>query len=393
MQQVKSKRLHHLDILRGIIIVFMIVDHAMVYCLDYAVTDPMDVTNTPTGIFLSRFVSHFCAPLFVFLAGLSAAITESRYLTTHSFAKALVVRGLVLIAFEFTIISWSWSFNPLYPMLYAQVIWAIGWGFVGLGLLRLIGVKVVGMFGLAVVLTHNLFDGVSFGVDSVPHYIWSVLHQKNVLELPFGWRVRTTYPVLPVMGLMCVAYLLGRYYVNHNFSREVEKKGLLLGGACLLTYSILRVNNLYGDMSQFIVYDSPLLTLMSFLNPTKYPLSLQFMLLTVGVGLIGLFFLAKVKPAFSTSFLQVLGKTSMFSYLAHLYLLHAISWLLIPVLGYQFSQMTYGSTLIGLPEGFGLSFVATYLLVVLVVCLTTLLARLYLPWRRANQGRFIAKYI
>jgi len=129
MQQAIT-RLHHIDLLRGLIIIFMILDHAMVYCIDYAVSDPIAVPGTEPKIFFSRFISHFCAPLFVFLAGLSAALTENRFQNHREFAISLIKRGGVLILLEFTIISWSWSFNPLFPMLYAQVIWAIGWGFI-----------------------------------------------------------------------------------------------------------------------------------------------------------------------------------------------------------------------------------------------------------------------
>jgi len=398
-------RLHHIDLLRGLIIIFMILDHAMVYCSDYFVNDPMDIPGTEPKIFFSRFISHFCAPLFIFLAGLSAALTENRFSHPHDFAKNLILRGFVLILLEFTIVSWSWSFNPTFPMLYAQIIWGIGWGFLFLGLLRLIGIKPILIVGTMIVLGHNLLDNIHFQDNTWMHYLWSVLHQKNVLSLPFNFQVRTTYPVLPIIGLMCVAYMAGRYYVSQQvsqqvshqlsqeFSEKTEKQALFAGILCLLAYAILRGFNLYGDAGQFVVQKTTVLTLMSFFNPTKYPLSLQFMLLTVGTGLILLFFFKQLKPTFSEGFLQVLGKTSMFSYIAHLYLLHIISWLLIPVLGFKFSDMTYGETLTGLPEGFGLSYSATYILATTVALLTTLLAKQYIPWKYANRQNLIARYI
>ena len=371
----------------------MILDHAMVFCRDYYVNDPMDVPGTEPMIFLSRFISHFCAPLFVFLAGFSAALTENRFDHSRDFAISLIQRGIVLVMFEFTIISWSWSFNPFFPMLYAQVIWAIGWGFVFLGILRLIDLRFVLIVGALIVLGHNLLDGIRFQDNTWMHYLWSVLHQKNVLALPFDFKVRTTYPILPIIGLMCLAFMAGRYYKSQGFSLKSEKQAFGVGIACLLCYAVLRGFNLYGDSGQFVIQDSAVFTLMSFFNPTKYPLSLQFMLLTVGTGLIVLFFFKRLTPTFSESFLQVLGKTSMFSYILHLYLLHLISWLLIPVLGFQFSDMTYGKTLIGLPEGFGLSYGATYIFASVVVLLTALLAKLYVPWKYANKSNFIARYI
>jgi uncharacterized membrane protein len=392
MQQINT-RLHHIDLLRGLIIIFMILDHAMVYCSDYFVTDPMTIPGTDPNIFFSRFISHFCAPLFIFLAGLSAALTERRYQDSKAFAKDLIVRGLVLILLEFTIISWSWSFNPSFPMLYAQVIWGIGWGFIIVGLMRLVGVRLILLSGLFIVLGHNLLDGIRFEESTWQHYVWSVLHQKNVLPLPFDFRIRTTYPVLPIIGLMAIGYSMGRHYVAKSYSSATEKHALWLGISFLVSYGLLRGFNIYGDSGLFTIQDSALLTVMSFLNPTKYPLSLQFMLLTVGTGLIALFSFKKLKPSFSQNFLQVLGKTSMFSYIAHLYLLHLISWLLIPVLGFKYSDMTYGQTLIGLPEGFGLTYDQTFIFTFVVVLLTALLARYYLKWKKNNKTNLIARYI
>lgn len=386
-------RLHHIDLLRGLIIIFMILDHAMTYCRDYAVTDPMTIPGTDAAIFFTRFLSHFCAPLFIFLAGVSAALTERRFDSDRAFAISLITRGFVLLLLEFTIVSWSWSFNPTYPMLYAQIIWGIGWGFILLGLMRLVGVKLILIAGLLIVLGHNLLDGIRFDEHTWQHYVWSALHQKNVLPLPFDFRVRTTYPVLPIIGLMAVGYIAGRHYAQQNYSERSEKLALKIGVLCLIAYSILRGFNLYGDSGEFVVQESAVLTVMSFFNPTKYPLSLQFMLLTVGTGLIFLFYLKKLNPKFSENAIQILGKTSMFSYITHLYLLHLISWILIPFLGFEFSDMTYGETLIGLPEGYGLSFAQTYLLVIAVVIITLLLARHYLRWKLANKDNLIARYI
>ncbi len=278
-------------------------------------------------------------------------------------------------------------------MLYAQVIWAIGWGFIFLGLFRLVGIKMVFFVGIIIVLGHNLLDDVQFQENSWMHFLWSVLHQKNVLALPFDFKVRTTYPILPIIGLICLAYNAGRYYVSQQFSKAKEKHALWLGISFLVAYTLLRSMNFYGDPGQFIIQESVLLTLMSFFNPTKYPLSLQFMLLTVGTGLILLFIFKQLKPTFSQNFLQVLGKASMFSYIAHLYLLHLMSWLLIPVYGFKFTDMTYGNTLIGLPEGFGLSYWTTYLLAGVVVILTTFLAKRYIKWKNNNNNNLIAKYI
>jgi uncharacterized membrane protein len=386
-------RLHHIDLLRGIIIIFMVIDHGMYYCLNSSVTDPMTIPGTDVLTFFTRFVSHFCAPLFIFLAGLSAAITEHKYTSTKAFAQNLIVRGLVLILFEFTIVSWAWSFNPLYPMLFAQVIWAIGWGFVILGLLRLLGVYAVFVAGFLLVFGHNFFDGLHFEPNTFANTIWSIVHQKNVLELPFGFKVRTTYPIAPVVGLICLAYCAGVYYKAQQYDKKVMNYALILGASCLGLYAVLRGFNLYGDMSQFTVHNSTLQTVLSFLNPTKYPLSLQFMLLTVGTGLIALKALSYARVDFSSNFLQVLGKTSMFSYLMHLYLLHAISWLLIPVLGFSFSDMTYGETLVGLPQGYGMSYLATMTMIAVVIAITTLLAKRYINWKRNNKHSLIAQYI
>jgi len=289
----------------------------MLYCSEYFVTDPMTISDTDPKVFFSRFISHFCAPLFIFLAGMSAALTERRFKDNRAFATSLITRGLVLIFLEFTIISWSWSFNPTFPMLDAQIIWGIGWGFSFLGFMRLVGVKLVLISGLIIVFGHNLLDSIRFEDATWQHTIWSVLHQKNVLALPFDFKIRTTYPILPIIGLMAIGYSFGRYYIGQQFSKQTEQAGLWLGISFLISYAVLRGFNIYGDPGLFEYHDSTLLTVMSFLNPTKYPLSLQFMLLTVGTGLIALFCFKQLKPTFSKNFLQLLGKTSMFSYIVH----------------------------------------------------------------------------
>lgn len=192
---------------------------------------------------------------------------------------------------------------------------------------------------------------------------------------------------------MGFGYSLGRYYISMQFSSQTEKQALWLGIIFLITYGLMRGFNIYGDSGKFENYNSTLLTVMSFFNPTKYPLSLQFMLLTVGAGLILLFCFKQFKTSFSRDFLQLLGKTSMFSYILHLYLLHLISWILIPVLGYKFSEMTYSDTLIGLPEGYGLTYGQTYLFALVVILLTALLANYYLVWKKQNKTNVIARYI
>ena len=307
-------RVYDIDLLRGVIMAIMVVDHGREYAAGPGlVGDPMDLATVTPLLYVLRWISHFCAPVFALLMGTSAAL--GRGATTGH----LVTRGLILIALEFTVIDWSWTFYPLWPRKFFQVIGALGAASILLGCLLPLGKRAVLAVGLAIVALHNLFDGVSLNPSSAAHYVWAFMHQRSVLPLGAGFEVRTSYPFLPIAGVVLVGYGIGPWLFA-----GVRRRYLTAGAACLAVFAVLRVPNLYGDASRFTVGPDWARTLESLGNVTKYPLSLQFVLMTVGGALL---FLAAFTGRRSAA-LQTLGRTPLFFYIAHLYALHAavLAW-------------------------------------------------------------------
>lgn len=347
--------------------VFMIIDHTQEYQAGPGkglITDPLDLTVTTGSIFVFRILSHFCAPVFTLLMGISAYLSAQRR-TVSQASSHLVGRGLVLIALEFTVINWAWTFNPLWPRYFFQVIGALGVAMVCLAAAPRLSRGVNAAIGLSLVGLHNLFDGVRFPPDTAAHYLWSFLHQKNVLALGGGFEVRTTYPVVSIIGLAFCGYAIGVWWTRPQ--APVLRTGLLLTALFL----VLRLTNLYGDASLFSATPFPIRSL---LNVTKYPLSLQFMLMTVGPALI---FLAWARQR-RQPWLEQLGRTAMFFYIAHLVLLHLLALGMALLLGLPIDLMhRFG----GIPDGIGFPPWATAPLGLLATATLLPLCRWYEPRR------------
>ncbi|MFO6420660.1 DUF1624 domain-containing protein [Hylemonella sp. W303a] len=320
-------RLASIDALRGAVMVLMLVDHAReFFFLHRQVADPMLVEATSPDLFFTRLLSHFCAPIFVLLTGLGAWLHAHRPGVGPAQTSAyLFKRGLLLIVLELTLVGFAWSFEFPPRVVYLQVIWAIGLSMLALAVLLHLPLSVQLGLGLLIVFGHNLLDGVHFQPGEPAYLAWAVLHDRGWIELSEGLRARTSYPVLPWIGVILLGYQLGRLYQPEQPAR---RRGLLLGLglACLGLFLVLRCTHGYGD-HDWTPAASALQTVMAFLNVTKYPPSLQFLLLTLGAGFIALAWLERVRP---WPALVVLGSAPMFFYLLHLYVLHVFYLLLAP---------------------------------------------------------------
>jgi uncharacterized membrane protein len=322
-----SSRLASIDALRGVVMVLMLVDHAReFFFLHRQVPDPMMVDATPPDLFFTRLLSHFCAPIFVLLTGLGACLHGQRPGVGPTQVSAyLFKRGLLLIVLELTLVGFAWSFELPPRTVYLQVIWAIGLSMLALAVLLHLPFSVQMSLGLLIVFGHNLLDGIHFQPGEPGFLIWAVLHDRGWIELGDSLRVRTSYPVLPWIGVILLGYLLGRLY---QADREARRRGLLLGMGItsLVLFVTLRLAHGYGDRD-WSAGASAVQTAMAFLNVTKYPPSLQFILFTLGVGLIALALLERIRPWRP---LVLLGSVPMFFYLLHLYVLHLLYLLLAP---------------------------------------------------------------
>nr|BDT32958.1 heparan-alpha-glucosaminide N-acetyltransferase domain-containing protein [Myxococcus sp. MH1] len=329
----KGRRILGIDALRGLVMALMLVDHVREYFYLHAqVSDPVVLATTPPGLFFTRLAAHLCAPVFVILTGVAAWLYGQRHGGRRAASGFLFKRGLFLLVLELTVVNFAWTFQLLPPTYYFQVIGAIGLSMMVLAtLLHLPRPALLG-FALLVLLGHNLLDPVHFAAGEPGHTWWALLHDRGFIDLPWGARLKTSYPVLPWMGVIALGYAVGPWF-SSQVQATTRRRWLLLASAgALALFGVLRLVNVYGEPLPWSVGATPLETVMSFLNLTKYPPSLDFLLLTLGVGAALLALLDLAPEALSTT-LAVFGAAPLFFYVVHLYLLHALNRLALAALG------------------------------------------------------------
>ncbi|MBB6286841.1 MULTISPECIES: DUF1624 domain-containing protein [unclassified Pseudomonas] len=318
------QRLLSIDALRGLVILFMLLDHVReTFLLHRQVSDPMSIDSTEPALFISRTLAHLCAPVFVLLTGLSAFLYGQKYQGRRDVSAFLFKRGLFLVVLEFTLVNFAWTFQLPPSVIYLQVIWAIGISM--LALAALVWLPRLLLIGLALVIIggHNLLDGLHFDPGSALHTPWTILHERSWIDVSDTLRLRTTYPVLPWIGVIALGYGLGPWFANATLP-AVRQRYLLVGGmSALVGFVLLRALNGYGE-KPWQVYDSGVQTLMSFFNVTKYPPSLLFLALTLGIGLLLLLAFERVGHRRWIGVLAVFGAAPMFFYLLHLYVLKVL---------------------------------------------------------------------
>lgn len=309
-----TQRLDSIDLLRGIVILLMALDHTRDFFGDLSV-DPMDPAKTWPSLFLTRWISHFCAPVFVFLAGASAWL-QSRRKTPAELSYFLCSRGLWLVFLELTWVRClGWFFNFNYHFSVGQVIWAIGWSMFALGVAVRTGIspKVAGISGIVVILLHNLTDGWRAEQFGPLWWLWRVLHDRKNMEIAPGYVFFPQYPLLPWMAILFAGYGFGMLY-----AMEDERRKRIVGWigvTATALFLLVRAANFYGDPRPWMggVY--------SFFNLSKYPPSMLFVLMTLGPALV---LLSRLPDAVSGFWARVVvfGRVPLFFYLLHLPLIH-----------------------------------------------------------------------
>jgi uncharacterized membrane protein len=317
-------RLLSIDALRGLVILFMLLDHVReTFLLHRQVSDPMDIANTEPALFFSRTLAHLCAPVFVLLTGLSAWLFGEKYAGKSDVSAFLFKRGLFLVLLEFTLVNFAWTFQLPPSVIYLQVIWAIGLSMIALSLLVWLPRWLLLTLSLMIIAGHNLLDTVHFPVESALHVPWAILHDRGWIDVSDTLRLRTSYPLLPWIGVIGLGYALGPWFARGVEAGLRQWQLLIAGSAGLLGFVGLRLINGYGE-KPWAVGDTSVQTLMSFFNITKYPPSLLFIALTVSVGLLLLLAFERVQDRRWIRWLTVFGSAPMFFYLLHLYALKVL---------------------------------------------------------------------
>jgi uncharacterized membrane protein len=366
----RGYRLANIDMLRGLAIVIMAIDHVRDYFMVGGEVDPMANPDIGAALFFTRWITHFCAPVFVFLAGTSAGLMTARK-SPSALGAFLFKRGVWLIAVEWFVVSTAWSFAPwgiaevgglvVVPM---QVIWAIGASMVVLAGAQFLGQRTCLVVGGAILFGHNLLDGswpATGGLFDTASPAWVALHaQTGVVLGPF--HLALVYPVLPWIGVMLTGF--GTAPVFQATPERRDRRLLAWGVTAIVAFVVLRGAGVYGDPNAWQIQDGAVSTLIDFINVTKYPPSLLFLLMTLGPAAVLCAWGDPVPDAVKQPFI-VFGRVPFAFYVAHLYLIHAIAVAFGVMAGFDARQFLTFSFFF--PKGYGVGLPGVYLAWLLVI--------------------------
>ena len=377
------QRLQAIDALRGLVMLIMMVDHVReTFYLHHQVPDPMLIPGTDEPLFVSRMIAHLCAPVFVLLTGLSAYLYQHKYNSIQMTHEFLIKRGLFLVFLELIVIKFAWTAKFPPDVVYLQVIWAIGFSMIALSFVIGLPKKWLWLLSLVIIFGHNMLDAISFTDTPVLHQIWLILHERGWIEFGDVIRFRTSYPVLPWIGVIILGYCIGMSVFDESVSVQKRNRTLLTFGLVSVALFVgLRWANVYGDQA-WAMMPTVSETLMSIMNLTKYPPSLLFILWNVGIGLILLVLLQKIETKSWIKPLVVIGSVPMFFYIVHLYVLK-----LLYVLAVQQFGITHD-------EYYGVDSVSMLWLIAIVLSVLLYPAmRAFAKFKHSNKHITILKYL
>ena len=316
------RRVDSIDLLRGVIMVLMALDHTRDF-FGSAAASPTDMATTTPALFLTRWITHICAPVFFLLTGMGAWLVRRRR-TTPELARYLATRGLWLVFLDVVLFRFLLQFNLDYHVTILTVLWALGWSMIALGGLVFLPPRAVAALGVAMIVTHNLLDPVAPRAFGAFAPVWTVLHAGGVLHASPGNLWIVGYPLIPWIGVMALGYGLGPLYALE----PARRRALLLrvGLALIVAFVALRAVNGYGDPSRWAAQARPVMTVLSFLNTTKYPPSLLFLLMTLGPAFLLLGLFDRGTPRALAPALTI-GRVPMFYYLLHFTVIHLLATL------------------------------------------------------------------
>jgi len=407
-------RMDAVDLLRGVVIMLMALDHVRDFLSNRLYMDVTDLTITTPGLFLTRWVTHYCAPTFIFLAGVGAFLSRTRGKSKADLSWFLLTRGLWLVFLELTVIRASWWFN-WDPLQHAVgVFWPIGWSMVVLAGLVFLPTWTVTTFGLVMIVGHNLLDTLTHDRLGVPAWVWTILHEpgnKPVGAVPtWLWTLfqnpgeetapgiitfGTGYCLIPWMGVMAVGYGFGRLLL---LEPRVRRKTLLgLGAALTAAFVLLRAANVYGDPHPWSQQPDAMFTVFSFLNCTKYPPSLLYLLMTLGPAIfaLGLFDrpLGLLEPLARP--IITFGRVPLFFYLLHIPLIHGAA-VLCDYLRFGWSPQANGGPWDvkpdAVPSDYGISLPMVYLVWVGVLLVLYLPCRWFAEVKRRRREAWLSYF-
>ena len=327
-----TRRVNAVDLLRGVVMVIMLLDHTREFVHREVLNfDPSDLSKTNTLLFFTRWITHFCAPVFVFLAGTGAFLQGARGKSKAELSKFLITRGLWLILLEVTLIRIIVWFNVDYHFaLMLQVIWAIGVSMIVLAALIHLPPRAVAIISIAMIALHNALDLIRVSPPAPgtagPGFwasVWMVLHQPGIIFFTPNIHGLVLYPLIPWVGVLAAGYCFGAVY---QWEPERRRRFLFkLGGGMLIGFVVLRAINLYGDPLLWSVQKNAVFTLLSFLNVLKYPPSLLFLLLTLGAPILALPWFERVEQGWLSRVFITFGRVPLLFYVGQWITVHVLA--------------------------------------------------------------------
>ena len=351
--------------------IIMVLDHVRDYftVIKY---DPLDLTQTSALLFMTRWITHFCAPIFIFLSGTSAFLSLSKRPSKASASVFLLKRGIWLLILELTVIGFGWQFDLGFHLIFAQVIWAIGCSMIFLAALIFLKPWKIAFIGLLLIFGHNLFDHVHAADLNQASVFWSLLHETGPLKINNYETFFNFYPLIPWIGVMAAGYAFGNLF---QFEPVIRKRLFIrIGVACLALFFILRFFNIYGDPYPWQHQDTLLKSILAFIKCNKYPPSLLYILMTLGTATLALSFLENVNSKFTEIF-KVYGKVPLFFYVIHIYIVHCLQLTVAYFAGFSLKSMIAFPPPVSFPVSWGYSLPVIY-----IIWLSIVIA-LYLPCR------------
>ena len=387
---ITKTRIESLDLLKGLVIVIMAIDHVRGF-FHYSTYffDPTDPALTTTPLFLTRFITNFCAPAFSFLAGISAFIVGKRK-TKNELSIFLLKRGLWLVFVELVIMNFGWCFDSTFRTVVFQVIWILGISMIFLAGLIHLPKNVILIFSCVLIFGHNFLDNIHFDNN----ILWTFLHERKAFLTTPNHVFRVGYPIIPWVAVMSLGYYFGLFYDKNYDPIKRRKLFNSIGITAIILFVLLRGINIYGNLLPWKDYGNLKQTLFSFFNLTKYPPSLSFLLVTLGGAFLFLAHSEKLKGK-AVDFFSVFGRVPFFFYIIHIYLIHFLALIVAEVTGFGWQKMI----LPALPfrvealKGFGFNLFIVYLIWIFVIAILYPLCKTFDRYKQAHKEKWWLSYL
>src|SRR5450759_2290777 len=386
------KRINSIDITRGLVMVIMALDHVRDFMHTTSMNQsPTDMQTTTTLLFMTRWVTHLCAPTFVFLSGVSAYLSFRRNNNIPESKAFLLKRGIWLVILEFTFINFALWYDIHFRLMIMEVIAAIGLSFIVLSFLLKVPSRIIGIAGLLIIFCHNLLQGIPIPENPISIFFSSILFRPFMMKISPGFSFFTAYPLIPWLGIMLAGFASGELFEIQSEKRN--KIFLRIGLAALSLFVIIRFINIYGDPSLWAHQKSALFTFLSFINTTKYPPSLLFTLLFLGITFLLLFISDKVNNRF-TEILSVYGRVPLFYFIIHLFIIHSLMFVMLFLQGFGSKDLLFGVFNNGRPKtGGGVELPVIYIIWLSVVLLLYPVCKWYGRYKDEHKENKYLRYL